>query len=183
MFVRNFSKGVDWIPGKVLSRSSSVNYEVLLKDGRMVSRHVDQMRSNSEKVFREATSVLPSHSQLEETYSAPEVSCSSNQASDSLLENTSHSSNVPFEEVPSNSLVFPTGNQSSSNFFDILPEEIANSNDLNASSPVSEIIENPSINPEFSDQLNATNILSIPPPRLRRKNVRIFNYQFGTGRW
>ena len=183
VFVRNFSKGVDWIPGKVLSRSSSVNYEVLLEDGRMVSRHVDQMRSNSEKVFRETTSVLPSHSQLEETYSAPEVSCSSNQASDSFLEDTSHSSNVPFEEIPSNSLVSPTENQSSSNSLGIPPEEIANSNDLNANLPVSEIIENSSINPEFSDQLNATNISPIPPPRLRRKNVRIFNDQFVTGRW
>ena len=43
VFVRNFGVGERWMPGVVVSVLGEVNYKVLLADGRILHRHIDQI--------------------------------------------------------------------------------------------------------------------------------------------
>ena len=45
VYARNYSSGPKWLPGVVVGVEGSVVFEVQLGDGRVIRRHVDQLRS------------------------------------------------------------------------------------------------------------------------------------------
>ena len=50
VYARNYSPGVMWLPGKIVSNLGSTMYEVQLTDGRKVTKHADQLRSRTQVV-------------------------------------------------------------------------------------------------------------------------------------
>lgn len=48
VFTKNFGSGPKWVPGIVASVTGPVSYKVMLADGRVVRRHVDQIHSRTE---------------------------------------------------------------------------------------------------------------------------------------
>ena len=46
VFVKNYHQGPAWLPGEVIT-SSPRNYKIQLRNGALVCRHVDQMRSRA----------------------------------------------------------------------------------------------------------------------------------------
>ena len=48
VYVKNYSTGNTWLPGKVTKKLGSAMYAVLLEDGRNVRKHGDQMRSRTD---------------------------------------------------------------------------------------------------------------------------------------
>ena len=44
--VRNYHGDAKWIPGTILIKLGPVTYSVDIGDGRMVKRHIDQLRQN-----------------------------------------------------------------------------------------------------------------------------------------
>lgn len=55
MITRNFSHGPKWIPGIITKITGPVSYKVLLGDGNIVRRHVDQILARPE----DTVSVVP----------------------------------------------------------------------------------------------------------------------------
>jgi hypothetical protein len=45
VYVKNYSSGPRWLPGKIVGTEGSVLYQIQLSDGRTVRRHADQLRS------------------------------------------------------------------------------------------------------------------------------------------
>lgn len=45
VYARNYSGGPKWLPGQVVQVEGSVLYQVKLDDGRVLRRHIDQLRS------------------------------------------------------------------------------------------------------------------------------------------
>ena len=50
VFVRNFTNGPTWISGKIKEKRGPLSYTVTLSDGRIVKKHVDQIRSRTVNV-------------------------------------------------------------------------------------------------------------------------------------
>ena len=48
MITKNFSHGPKWIPGFIAKITGPVSYKVMLGDGNIVRRHVDQILASSE---------------------------------------------------------------------------------------------------------------------------------------
>lgn len=48
VLTRNFSLGPKWIPGTIESVTGPVSYKVMLRDGRVVRRHVDQILAHKQ---------------------------------------------------------------------------------------------------------------------------------------
>ena len=55
VFVKNFTSGPVWLPGKVTNTKGSCSYEVELLDGRIVCRHGDHIRTRTTTVDQTAT--------------------------------------------------------------------------------------------------------------------------------
>ena len=45
VFVRSFTNGPTWISGKIKEKRGPLSYTVILSDGRIVKKHIDQIRS------------------------------------------------------------------------------------------------------------------------------------------
>ncbi|KAG1927827.1 K02A2.6-like [Pimephales promelas] len=52
VLVRNFSYGPKWIPGNIETVTGPVSYKVMLGDGRVVRRHVDQIHGRQELLVK-----------------------------------------------------------------------------------------------------------------------------------
>ena len=52
VLARNFGQGEQWVSGKITGILGSTNYTVLLDDGRIVHRHVNQLLSHNESIER-----------------------------------------------------------------------------------------------------------------------------------
>ena len=49
VFVKNYHQGSAWLPGEVIT-SGPYNYRIQLRNGAVVSRHVDQIKSQAADV-------------------------------------------------------------------------------------------------------------------------------------
>ncbi|XP_036347496.1 uncharacterized protein K02A2.6-like [Rhagoletis pomonella] len=47
VWIRNYSTGPKWLKGRIYSRTGPVSYKVRLEDGRVIKRHLDQIRSRA----------------------------------------------------------------------------------------------------------------------------------------
>ena len=47
VLVKNFSAGELWLPGCIVSKTGSVPFTIKLNDGRVVNRHLDQLRKDT----------------------------------------------------------------------------------------------------------------------------------------
>ena len=59
VYIRNFSNGPKWLPGKISTVLGSRHFEVKLNDGRMVKRHLDHVRIRTNDVVEEPPDYLP----------------------------------------------------------------------------------------------------------------------------
>ena len=47
MYVKDFPEGKKWLPGTISKREGKVTYHILLEDSRVVRRHIDHIRSQT----------------------------------------------------------------------------------------------------------------------------------------
>ena len=47
MYVKDFPEGKKWLPGTISKREGKVTYHISLEDGRVVRRHIDHVRSQT----------------------------------------------------------------------------------------------------------------------------------------
>ena len=59
VYVRNFSNGPKWLPGKISAVLGSRHFEVKLNDDRIVKRHLDHVRIRTNDVVEEPPDYLP----------------------------------------------------------------------------------------------------------------------------
>ncbi|KAG1927461.1 retrotransposable element [Pimephales promelas] len=78
VLVRNFSYGPKWIPGNIETVTGPVSYKVMLGDGRVVRRHVDQIHGRQE--------LLVKHSREEMDGKSPDYDFFDNSATVSFKE-------------------------------------------------------------------------------------------------
>ena len=58
VYARNYARGPQWLPGRVIVKTGPVSYKVELTDGRVWKRHVDQIRKRYNDV-QDQTPDLP----------------------------------------------------------------------------------------------------------------------------
>ena len=50
VFVKSQGRGETWLPGHIIESSEPVSFKVQLQDGRIISRHQDHLRNDSQRI-------------------------------------------------------------------------------------------------------------------------------------
>ena len=196
VFLRNYSRGPDWIPGKIIKRRGNVMYDIQLNDNRLVSRHIDQLRINECTKFPFPSEDLPSRSNpgidnpclpdestIVPDYSNPSSEVQNSQASYDNVESDIHndsrsiqnSDNIESGILNDSCLVPNSYNDESEIHNDSLLIPNSESNSVLGTNDEQNFNEEMQVDDPMISSKSPR-----PPPRSRRRNVRIFNNEFIT---
>ncbi|KAL1422140.1 hypothetical protein MTO96_022403 [Rhipicephalus appendiculatus] len=102
VFARNYSQGPPWVPAVISRATGPISYEVVLPDGRVYRRHVDQLRHRSSSPIRVAETVPAGQPEVR-----PASSPSHGEMSRSETEDNSEPEEPPTAMPPSDDVATP----------------------------------------------------------------------------
>ncbi|KAL1438041.1 hypothetical protein MTO96_048405 [Rhipicephalus appendiculatus] len=102
VFARNYSQGPPWVPAVISRATGLISYEVVLPDGRVYRRHVDQLRRRSSSPIRVAETVPAGQPEVR-----PVSSPSHGEMSRSETEDNSEPEEPPTAMLPSDDVATP----------------------------------------------------------------------------